>query len=79
MTILVARFRFSSQISNRATYFLMKYGFLGYSIPPNCVVQRLSTTTGGRDVARFQKKAENRNRATFTGAQCTGAAEVMRP
>lgn len=56
----------------------MKYVFLGYSIPLNCVFRHFSATTGVRDVARSQKMAENRNRATFTGAQCTGAAEVMR-
>lgn len=65
-TNFVARFRFSGQISNRATFFLPKCGFSGYSIPPNQLFQHFPTPTGVRDVARFQKTAENRNRATFT-------------
>lgn len=65
-TNFVARFRFSGQISNRATFFLPKCGFSGYSIPPNQLFQHFPTPTGGCDVARFQKTAENRNRATFT-------------
>lgn len=66
-TNFVARFRFSGQISNRATYFLSKCVFLGYFIPSNRLFRHFPITTGVCDVARFQKTAENRNRATFTG------------
>lgn len=65
-TNFVARFRFSGQISNRATFFLPKCGFSGYSIPPNQLFQHFPTPTGVRDVARFQKTAEKWNRVTFT-------------
>lgn len=66
-TNFVARFRFSGQISNHATFLLPKCGFSTYSIPPNWVFRHFPMTTGVCDVARFQKTAENWNRATFTG------------
>ena len=65
-TNFVERFRFSGQISNRATFFLPKCGFPAYFIPPNRLSRHFRATTGVCDVARFQKTAENRNRATFT-------------
>lgn len=65
-TNFVARFRFSGQISNRATFFLPKCGFSGYSIPPNQLSRHFRVTTGVCDVARFQKTAEKWNRVTFT-------------
>ena len=66
-TNFVARFRFSGQISNHATFLLPKCGFSTYFIPPNWVFRHFPMTTGVCDVARFQKTAENWNRATFTG------------
>ena len=65
-TNFVARFRFSGQISNRATFFLPKCGFPAYSIPPNRFFRHFRATTGVCDVARFQKMTEKWNRATFT-------------
>ena len=65
-TNFVARFRFSGQISNRATFFLPKCVFPTHFIPPNWVFRHFSATTGVCDVARFQKTAEKWNRATFT-------------
>ena len=64
-TNFVARFRFSGQISNRATFFLPKCGFPTHFIPPNRLSRHFRTSTGVCDVARFQKTAEKWNRATF--------------
>ena len=58
-TNFVARFRFSGQISNRATFFLPKCGFPPIPYPPNRFFRHFSATTGVHDVARFQKTAEN--------------------
>lgn len=55
-TNFVARFRFSGQISNHATFLLPKCGFSTYSIPPNWVFRHFPMTTGVCDVARFQKR-----------------------
>lgn len=66
-TNFVARFRFSGQISNRATFFLPKCGFPTYFIPPNRLSRHFRATTEVCDVARFQKTAGKWNRATFTG------------
>lgn len=55
-TNFVARFRFSGQISNRATFFLPKCGFSGYSIPPNQLFQHFPTPTGGCAMWHDSKK-----------------------
>lgn len=66
-TNFVARFRFSWQISNRATFFLSKHDSPTYFMPPNRLFRHFRASTGVCDVARFQKTAEKWNRATFTG------------
>ena len=78
-TNFVARFRFSGQISNRATFFLPKCGFPTYFIPPNRLSRHFRATTGVCDVARFQKTAEKWNRATFRDTERAEAAGSMQP
>lgn len=68
-TNFVARFRFSGQISNHATFLLPKCGFSTYSIPPNWVFRHFPMTTGVCDVARFQKMTEKMESCDIYGVQ----------
>lgn len=68
-TNFVARFRFSGQISNRATFFLPKCGFSGYSIPPNQLFRHFPTPTGGARCGTIPKNCRKMESCDIYGVQ----------
>lgn len=65
-TNFVARFRFSGQISNRATFFLPKMRFSHLFHTPEPAFPTLSRDYGGVRCSTIPKTAEKWNRVTFT-------------
>ena len=68
-TNFVARFRFSGQISNRATFFLPKCVFPTYFIPPKPVFSALFCNYGGARCSTIPKKQPKNGIVRHLGTQ----------